>query len=128
MRSRFAANTTMLHMLLGVDARSIGQAPFLPSFTSSKVLLAASIGLEAAEQARLYCLPSVSAYIGADIVAGAYVCGLRQRKENLLFIDIGTNGEIVLSKEGSLSSCSCAAGPALEGMNISTGMRAAMEP
>lgn len=120
-----AANTTMLHMLLGVDAKSIGQAPFLPSFTSSKVLLAASIGLEAAEQARLYCLPSVSAYIGADIVAGAYVCGLRQRKENLLFIDIGTNGEIVLSKEGSLSSCSCAAGPALEGMNISAGMRAA---
>ena len=83
--------------------------------------LAKEIGLCAAEGARLYCLPSVSAYIGADIVAGAYVCQLQKESGNVLFIDIGTNGEIVLSSHGRLLCCSCAAGPALEGMNISSG-------
>ena len=70
-------------------------------------------------------MPSVSAYIGAEIVAGAYVCQLQKESGNVLFIDIGTNGEIVLSSHGRLLCCSCAAGPALEGMNISSGMRAA---
>ena len=119
------ANCTMMHMLLGVDARCIGKAPYAPSFARAKDLPASAIGIEAAPGARLYCLPHVSAYIGADIVAGAYVCELEQETGNALFIDIGTNGEIVLSKQGKLLSCSCAAGPALEGMNISAGMRAA---
>lgn len=120
-----AANCTMMHFLLGIDATSIGVSPYSPMFTKSKNILAKDIGLKAAPGARLYCLPSVSAYIGADIVAGAYVCQLHKAKENVLFIDIGTNGEIVLSNHGKLLSCSCAAGPALEGMNISSGMRAA---
>lgn len=120
-----AANCTMMHMLLGIDAKSIGKSPFAPIFTTSKNVLAKDIGLLACEKARLYCLPSVSAYIGADIVAGAYVCELNKTDEDVLFIDIGTNGEIVLSNKGNLLSCSCAAGPALEGMNISCGMRAA---
>ena len=119
------ANCTMMHMLMGVDARPIGKAPFAPVFARAKDVRAADIGLKAAPGARLYCLPSVSAYIGADIVAGAYVCDLRNRKGNVMFIDIGTNGEIVLAADGHLMSCSCAAGPALEGMNISSGMRAA---
>lgn len=119
------ANCTMMHMLMGVDARPIGKAPFAPVFARAKDVRADSIGLEAAPGARLYCLPSVSAYIGADIVAGAYVCDLRHQKGNVMFIDIGTNGEIVLASGGRLMSCSCAAGPALEGMNISSGMRAA---
>lgn len=119
------ANCTMMHMLMGVDARPIGKAPFAPAFARAKDVKASDIGLKAAPGARLYCLPSVSAYIGADIVAGAYVCDLRHRKGNVMFIDIGTNGEIVLAADGKLMSCSCAAGPALEGMNISSGMRAA---
>jgi len=119
------ANCTMMHMLMGVDARPIGKAPFAPVFARAKDVKASDIGLKAAPGARLYCLPSVSAYIGADIVAGAYVCDLRHRKGNVMFIDIGTNGEIVLAANGHLMSCSCAAGPALEGMNISSGMRAA---
>ena len=118
------ANCTMMHMLMGVDARPIGKAPFAPVFARAKDVKASDIGLKAAPGARLYCLPSVSAYIGADIVAGAYVCDLRHRKGNVMFIDIGTNGEIVLAADGKLMSCSCAAGPALEGMNISSGMRA----
>ncbi|MBR3331135.1 MAG: DUF4445 domain-containing protein [Mogibacterium sp.] len=119
------ANCTMMHMLMGVDARPIGKAPFAPVFARAKDIKASDIGLKAAPGARLYCLPSVSAYIGADIVAGAYVCDLKHQKGNVMFIDIGTNGEIVLAADGKLMSCSCAAGPALEGMNISSGMRAA---
>ena len=120
-----AANCTMMHMLLGVDARSIGMAPYEPAFTEAKTLPVKDIGLRGADTAVLYCLPHVSAYIGADIVAGAYVCEMQKSTDNELFIDIGTNGEIVLAKGGKLYSCSCAAGPALEGMNISSGMRAA---
>lgn len=120
-----AANCTMTHMLLGVDARSIGRAPYKPEFLGAQTLPAKKIGIEAGEDTQLYCLPQVSAYIGADIVAGAYVCELQKAKEKILFIDIGTNGEIVLACGGRLLCCSCAAGPALEGMNISSGMRAA---
>ncbi len=119
------ANCTMMHTLLGVDATSIGKAPYAPMFVRAKDIPASEIGIQAADGARLYCLPSVSAYIGADIVAGAYVCELQKEQGNVLFIDIGTNGEIVLSNKGRLLCCSCAAGPALEGMNISSGMRAA---
>lgn len=120
-----AANCTMMHMLLGVDARSIGRSPYKPEFLEAQKLLAKEIGLHAGEDTVLYCLPQVSAYIGADIVAGAYVCQLKKETGNVLFIDIGTNGEIVLANNGRLLCCSCAAGPALEGMNISSGMRAA---
>ena len=120
-----AANCTMMHMLLGVDARPIGKSPYKPVFLEAKELYAREIGLKCAEDTKLYCLPQVSAYIGADIVAGAYVCELHKEQGNVLFIDIGTNGEIVLASKGLLMSCSCAAGPALEGMNISAGMRAA---
>ncbi len=120
-----AANCTMMHFLLGIHATSIGKSPYAPIFTKAKNISASDIGIKAAKCARVYCLPSVSAYIGADIVAGAYVCELHKAEENILFIDIGTNGEIVLSTGEKLLSCSCAAGPALEGMNISSGMRAA---
>jgi len=119
-----AANTTMLHLLLGVDPVTIGRAPYVPVFTSHTSLPAASLGLQISPFGRLYSLPAVSGYIGADIVAGVNVCGLDQSTNNVLFIDIGTNGEIVLSKSGSLYACACAAGPALEGMNISCGMLA----
>jgi len=120
-----AANCTMMHMLLGVNAVPLGKSPYAPIFVRSKNIKASSIGIHVAEGGRVYCLPSVSAYIGADIVAGAYVCKLKEETGNVLFIDIGTNGEIVLSNKGKLLCCSCAAGPALEGMNISSGMRAA---
>lgn len=120
-----SANCTMMHMLLGADARPIGRAPYRPVFTAAQTVPAAQIGLRLAPEAAVYCLPQVSGYIGADVVAGVYVCGLEQRGGNVLFIDIGTNGEIVLKTRRGLLCCSCAAGPALEGMNISCGMRAA---
>ena len=120
-----SANCTMTHMLLGEDARGIRKAPYQPIFLSSQTRNAHQIGLNTGENTILYCLPQVSSYIGGDIVAGICACQLKQFAGNRLFLDIGTNGELVLSCNGKLISCSCAAGPALEGMNIQCGMRAA---
>lgn len=121
-----AANCTMLHLLLGVNPESIAMAPYKPVFTKEHIIKASQIGLTSgSEQAMFYCLPSVSAYVGADITAGIKITKIYEAKKNVMFIDIGTNGEIVLSLNGKLSACSCAAGPALEGMNITCGMRAA---
>ncbi|MDO4478042.1 MAG: ASKHA domain-containing protein [Lachnospiraceae bacterium] len=121
-----AANCTMLHLLLNVDPSSLARAPFKPVFTAGQFKMASDIGLcPQNPEAQLYCLPSVSAYIGADITAGIYMSEIYKTDKNIMFIDIGTNGEIVLSRAGALYACSCAAGPALEGMNISCGMRAA---
>lgn len=124
-----AANTTMLHILLGSDTSSLGVFPYKPEFIETRKLRAESIGLDANENTILYTLPGVSAFIGSDIVSGVYATGLYEEEGNILFIDIGTNGEIVLKKDGDrgqkyLSCCSCAAGPALEGMNITNGVRA----
>jgi uncharacterized 2Fe-2S/4Fe-4S cluster protein (DUF4445 family) len=119
-----AGNSTMIHLLLGISSLSIGKSPYAPIFTSSKNILASDIGINIFSGGRIYCLPSVSSYIGADIISGIYVCQLDKIHGKTLFIDIGTNGEIVLSDNGKITSCSCAAGPALEGMNISCGMRA----
>ncbi len=123
-KAAVAANTTMLHMLLGVDARPIGQAPYEPVFLEAQEVDAEKIGLKVGEKAKVYCLPNASAYVGSDIIAGIHVCDLPNMAGNVLFIDIGTNGEMALSRNGKLLSCSCAAGPALEGMNITAGMRA----
>ena len=119
-----AANTTMMHTLLKISPNSIGKAPYAPVFISGKSIKAIDLGIDISSFGQVYLLPGVSSYIGADIVAGVCVCDLHNTDKNILFIDIGTNGEIVLSKKSELSSCSCAAGPALEGMNISCGMRA----
>lgn len=121
-RIAVSGNCTMVHMLLGADAVPLGKAPFLPVLKGPQRCLAGEIGLKL-ERAELYCIPAVSAYIGGDIVAGAYICGLKDLSGNVLFVDIGTNGEIVLARDGEMNSCSCAAGPALEGMNIHHGMR-----
>lgn len=123
-RIAVAANCAMLHMLLGRDVRPLGMAPYRPQFTETQRLPAAHVGLHATPAAEVICLPSVSAYIGADIVAGVRACELDRAKDVALLMDIGTNGEIVLCDHGRLSCCSSAAGPALEGMNISSGMQA----
>lgn len=116
-----SANNTMLHILLAIDPSPLGRYPFKPVFTEPQNLLAKEIGLSV--ESKLHLLPSVSAYIGADIVSGVYVSDLFKHNNSLL-LDIGTNGEMVLNANGAFISCSCSAGPAFEGMNISCGMNA----
>lgn len=119
-----SANTVMLHMLLGVSASSISKAPYEPVFTSSQLVAASELGININENGKVYCLPSISSFIGADIVSGLYASNVCDFDKNILYMDIGTNGEIVLKANDKIYSCSCAAGPALEGMNISFGMKA----
>ncbi|MGC8490697.1 MAG: ASKHA domain-containing protein [Syntrophobacteraceae bacterium] len=120
-----AGNTTMLHILAGVNPLSLALAPFRPAFLKPLVLEAERYGLPMAPQGRLILLPGASAYIGADIIAGLLAIDYRSLPPCTLFIDIGTNGEIVLIENPeTLFATSCAMGPALEGMNISCGCRA----
>ncbi len=119
-----SANTTMLHTLLGVNASSMARVPYEPVFTASQNVIASDLGININQSGKVYCLPSVSSFIGADIVSGLYASGSCDSDENILYVDIGTNGEIVLKANGKMYCCSCAAGPALEGMNISFGMKA----
>lgn len=124
-RITIAGNTTMIHLLAGTSPESLGSAPYKPAFTGPLQFLAGDLGLPAHGDCPVYCLPAISSFVGGDITAGIVACGIDQSKEKVLLLDIGTNGEIVLSNKGQMVSCSCAAGPALEGMNISCGMRAA---
>lgn len=117
-------NSTMLHALMGVPLKSLGVAPYSSVFTHAITVRARELGFALNEEAKVYCLPSVSTYIGGDVVSGVLASRMDERQDTVLFVDIGTNGEIVLSRKGRMYSCSCAAGPALEGMNISCGMRA----
>jgi len=117
-----AANTVMCHILLGESVEGLGKYPFSPVFTKSRSVAASDIGIKS--DAKVTTLPHISGFVGSDIVAGVYASGLYKDDKNLLFIDIGTNGEIVLKSGNKLLATSCATGPALEGMNISCGMRA----
>lgn len=116
------ANVTMLHTLFGVDCTSIGIAPYTPAFLERREATAESIGLDGVK--RVVSLPSVSSFVGADIVAGLYYTGLPTDGKYNLLIDLGTNAEIVLYSSKSGLSTAAAAGPCFEGANISCGMSA----
>lgn len=119
------ANATMTHLLLGVDPRSIGLSPYAPQLRHRRYERASDLGFTRIHpDARVLCLPQISSFVGGDIVAGIVTADLTEAQDNVLFIDIGTNGEMVLSRKGEIFAASCAAGPALEGMNISCGTRA----
>lgn len=120
-----SANCTMMHTFLGMSTAPIGRAPFRPVYTEAVCKSPAELGLKLAGETEIYCIPGVSAHIGPDIVSGSYAAGMFQSRENILLIDIGTNSELVLRSGEKIFCCSCAAGPALEGMNISIGMLAA---
>jgi len=119
-----AGNTTMLHLLLGINPRSLARSPFRPIFRGQMDISSASLGVHMATRGVVTLLPSASAFIGADIVAGLLAVNLHHYAKTALFIDIGTNGEIALCKNGQMVGTSSAAGPALEGMNITCGCRA----
>jgi uncharacterized 2Fe-2S/4Fe-4S cluster protein (DUF4445 family) len=120
----FAGNTTMTHLLLGIDPTYIMLAPYTPVATSFPPVFAHDLGVAVAEHVRAYTLPCVASYIGGDIVAGVLASGMQKHEKISLFMDIGTNGELVLGNQDWLLTASCSAGPSFEGGGIQFGMRA----
>jgi uncharacterized 2Fe-2S/4Fe-4S cluster protein (DUF4445 family) len=114
----------MNHLLLGVDAGPVRMEPYIPSFFSMKGLKAADLGLNVNPMADLRIAPNIGSYVGGDITAGTLATLLWNKEEFSLFVDLGTNGEIVFGNQDFMMSCACSAGPALEGGDISCGMRA----
>jgi uncharacterized 2Fe-2S/4Fe-4S cluster protein (DUF4445 family) len=119
-----AGNTTMLHLLLGFDPAPLGEAPYKPDRVDAVDEPAADLGFQRLGTAGAYVLHGISAFLGADVTAGLLTTRLAERETPALFIDLGTNGEIVLRAPGRLIGASTAAGPALEGASIEYGMRA----
>ena len=118
------SNTTMNHLLLGVDAEPVRMEPYIPSFFAWEGLLAGDLQLVANPLARVRIAPNIGSYVGGDITAGTLASGIWDKDGMSLFIDLGTNGEIVFGNRDFLMSCACSAGPAFEGGDISCGMRA----
>jgi uncharacterized 2Fe-2S/4Fe-4S cluster protein (DUF4445 family) len=120
----FSGNTTMLHLATGTNPASLGKYPYTPARPCGESLRAAEVGLAIAPDGQVYLPPIMSAYVGADITSGILAAKLAALRGVTLFVDIGTNGEMVLAVNGELTATSTAAGPAFEGMNIACGMRA----
>jgi uncharacterized 2Fe-2S/4Fe-4S cluster protein (DUF4445 family) len=140
-----AGNTTMLHLVAGVDPSPLGTAPFIPAFVEHRVLAARSLSLlppssvPASSDAKgiagrsgklqaadptVHLLPGAAAYLGADVIAGVLSTGMAYRDQPCLLVDVGTNGEIVLKQGDRLFGCATAAGPAFEGAGLTSGVRA----
>ena len=118
------ANTTMNHLLVGVDADPVRMDPYIPSFFAWDGLKAGDLKLVANPLAPVVIAPNIGSYVGGDITAGTLATMMWDSDEMTLFIDLGTNGEIVFGNRDFLMSCACSAGPAFEGGDISCGMRA----
>ena len=124
LRMCVAANTTMNHLFVGVDADPVRMEPYIPSFFGWKGLQAQDLHLPANPLAPVIIAPNIGSYVGGDITAGTLAAGIWDKDEMSLFIDLGTNGEIVFGNRDFLMSCACSAGPAFEGGDIACGMRA----
>ncbi len=120
-----AGNATMTALVLGIDPEPLGVAPFVMSSAQPPSVLASDVGLALHPRARAYFFPALGAYVGGDIVAGMLATGMDRDKRTRLFIDVGTNCEIVLSDGDTILSTAAPAGPAFEGGAIRCGMRAA---
>lgn len=120
-----AGNTTMNHLLLGINAETVRTEPFVPCFgPAGGSIKAGDIGLALPAHTPLLLAPNVGSYVGGDITAGAFASMLWQQQAMTLFIDLGTNGELVFGNGEFMLTCACSAGPAFEGGEISCGMRA----
>ena len=119
-----AGNTTMSHLLLGLNPKFVREAPYTPTCNQYPVTRASSVGITAHPSVRLFLYPSVASYVGGDIIAGVHACQMHKSPELTLFIDIGTNGEIVIGNQEWMVCAACSAGPAFEGGGIKHGMRA----
>jgi uncharacterized 2Fe-2S/4Fe-4S cluster protein (DUF4445 family) len=119
-----SGNTTMMHLFLGIPPENIRLTPYIPAVNQPPPYLAADLGLPIHPLASVDCLPGVASYVGADISAGVLASGLASSEVLTLFIDVGTNGEIVLGTQDWMLTCACSAGPAFEGAGVVDGMRA----
>ena len=119
-----AGNSTMNHLLMGINANPLRMEPYIPAFFKTNSLFANDIGIDINPDSHIIVAPNIGSYVGGDITAGAFVSMLWNRPEFSLFIDLGPNGEIVFGNSDFMMSCACSAGPAFEGGDISCGMRA----
>ncbi len=121
----YSGNACMLHLATGTDPSPLGRYPYTPNLRGGNRLPTNGDGvLHVADCASIYLPPIISGFVGADITSGILATRLHEREGITLFIDIGTNGEMVIAHGGRLVASSTAAGPAFEGMNITFGMRA----
>ncbi len=118
----YSGNTTMIHLACNVNPAALGKYPYTPQIFGGNNIPAGMLSIS--PFGLIYLPPVISAYVGPDITSGVLASQLDKKKGITLFIDIGTNGEMVIANEGKLSATSTAAGPAFEGMNIAYGMRA----
>jgi len=123
-RTVVAGNSTMIHLLAGIPPASIRLMPFVTAVNELPPFAAREIGLDINPEATVDCLPGVASYVGADITAGVVSSKMCEDGDLTLFVDIGTNGEIVLGDCSWLIACACSAGPAFEGAGVVDGMRA----
>ena len=119
-----AGNTTMEHLFYGIDPQHLREEPYIPTATFFPLIRGKNVGLQVDPQAIIYSMPNVASYVGGDITAGVLVSQIHKQDAVSLFIDIGTNGEIVLGNKDWLVTAACSAGPAFEGSGIKFGMRA----
>jgi len=119
-----AGNTTMTHLFLGLDPSAIREEPYIPTANSFPLAFAGELGLKVNPNTPVYAFPCVASYVGGDIVSGVLAARLHKKQELSLFMDIGTNGEMVLGNSEWLVAAACSAGPCFEGSGIKHGMRA----
>jgi uncharacterized 2Fe-2S/4Fe-4S cluster protein (DUF4445 family) len=119
-----AGNSTMMHLLLQIPPSSIRLAPYVTVANYIPVMNALEAGLKTHPQGKAICLPGVASYVGSDISAGVLSSGMSETEKITLFLDVGTNGEMVLGSKEWLVTCACSAGPAFEGAGVFHGMRA----
>ncbi len=119
-----AGNTTMTHLFYGIDPQYLREEPYIPVATFFPLVRGKSVGFRLDPQALIYSMPNVASYVGGDITAGVLVSQIHKQEQVSLFIDVGTNGEIVLGNKDWLVTAACSAGPAFEGSGIKFGMRA----
>lgn len=123
-KATISGNPTMIHLLLGLPSQSIRLSPFITTVNYIPSLIGREVQLNINPEGSVDCLPGVASYVGADITAGVLASQMEKSDLVSLFIDVGTNGEIVLGNQEWLVTCACSAGPAFEGAGVSDGMRA----
>ncbi len=119
-----AGNTVMIQLYMGIDTRFVRIEPYVPASYQMPCMKAGELGLGINPASRVFTFPARAGYVGGDVVADVLASGMQRSEKLAMLIDVGTNGEIVLGNKDWLVSCSCSAGPAFEGGEVTAGMRA----